>query len=487
MRKLFPSSKAIILIGLAITTSTATAQRKKYTGIQHELNPPMRVLGTPAPSIKIPEGKFHVREGFEVIDSLDDFRAAIKKDGQKIRLKPGVYIASTKEEPIEGQHSIFAVTGSDNYFDLRDAVILTPVSVQDTLPGKAHVSDSWQIMGNNNTFDGGYFRNEVDRKYLDYHVTENEFEVRGEGNFFKNCTFLLRGSTPYGYTDFYGKGSKKFGLLDKHCFMSLEGAKNTKLIGCKVYMQSYGHALHLHAAEGVHIEDCLFSGVLRPTNDIFREKVGRAKDYDFHMKYRKHQPIPKDVVIPLSEDGIRTYGDDKDITIINTVVERMRGNLQIFADGDIIMKNVTVREAGDFGLDVSAFPPGKVIAENIRIDNTYRPAFNLRRGPVPENSSYDFTIMGHPSNRLKSKYPNLGLICGKKCNFTLRKGPGRTLPRDANVLICGEERRPLINSTIKNLTYAKIMLSKHTENCTVESVGPVEDKGKNNTIIKIRR
>ena len=472
---------------LALTTCIISAQRKKYTGIQHELNPPMRVLGTPAPSANIPEGPFQTHAGFVIVDSLEKLRETLKKDNQKIRLKPGVYTAKTKEEPINGLHSIFAVTGSNNYFDLRNTVILTPVSLQSKLPQKSHISDSWQIIGDNNTFDGGYFKNEVDLEYPDYRVVDNEFDVRGEGNTFKNCTFLNRGSVPYGYTDFYGKGSTRFGRLDKHSCMSLENAKNTKLIGCKIYMQSYGHALHLHAAEGVHIEDCLFSGVLRPTNDIFHETVGRAKEYDFHMKYRSHQPIPKDVVIPLSEDGIRTYGEDKDITIINTTVERMRGNLQIFADGDIILKNVIVREAGDFGLDVSAFPPGKVTATGIRVDNTYRPAFYLRRGPIPENSNYEVTIMGHPTKRLKSKYYDLGFICGKNCTFSLKKGPGKLLPKEANILQCGDEKRPLTDSSIINRTNAKIILSKYTENCKVESVGPVEDKGKNNTIIKLLR
>jgi len=324
--------------------------------------------------------RFHTHSDFVIVDSLDELRATFSKDNQKIRLKPGVYTASKKDKPIDDQHSIFAVTGSNNYYDFRGAVIQTPVSVQGKLPGKSHVSDCWLILGNNNTFLGAYFKNEVDQEYPKYRVADNEFEVKGEGNTFKDCTFLLRGSVPYGYTDFYGKGAGNFGGLDKHSFMSLEGAINTKIIGCKIYMQSFGHAIHLHAAKGVHIEDCLISGVLRPTNDIFHEKVGRAKDYDFHMKFRKHQPIPKDVIIPLSEDGIRTYGDDADITIINTVVERMRGNLQIFADGDIIMKNVIVREAGDFGLDVSAFPPGKVVATGIRIDNTYRHAFIPPRG-----------------------------------------------------------------------------------------------------------
>ena len=480
----FPTSYCA-LAALFLIAIPASAERKKYLGIQHEENPPMKVIGAAPPDPKPAPENFPTRPGFKIIQSLEEFRKVMKADGQKIRLAPGIYTAKTIDKPVDGNHSIFAVTGSDNYFDLRGATIITPVSVQGKLPGKAHVSDCWVVLGNNNTFDGGYFRNEVDKPYPNYRVADNEFEIHGSGNTFKNCTYLLRGSVPFGYTDFFGKGSGNYGRLDKHSFMSLNRAKNTKLIGCKIYMQSFGHALHLHEADGVYVKDCHISGILRPTNDIFQEKVGRAKDNDFHMLYRKHQPIPKDEIIPLSEDGIRTYGGDRDITIIDTTIERMRGNIQIHAAGKVTLKNVTIREAGDFGLDVSAVDGGKVVVENCRIDTTYRPALYLKRGPVPKDASYDVTIIDHSKNRIKAEQGSLGLICGEDCTFILRDGTTRSLPEEANVLICGDKRRPLINSTVENHTTAKIILTRDVSNCRVESVGPVEDNGENNTIVEL--
>ena len=316
-------------------------------------------------------------------------------------------------------------------------------------------------------------------------MADNEFEVRGEGNTFKNCTYLLRGSVPFGYTDFFGKGSTRFGLLDKHSFMSLTGAKNTTLTGCKIYMQSFGHALHLHQAEGVHVENCYISGLLRPTNDIYREKVGRAKGYDFYMQFRKRQPIPRDEIIPLSEDGIRTYGGDRDITIINTVIERMRGCVQIHAAGKVVLKGVTIREAGDFALDVSTEDGGTVVVEDCRIDTTYRPAFYLTRGLVPKNASYDVTIIDQAEDRIRVEQGSLGVITGDNCKFVVRDGTTRPLPPEANVLLCGQQRRPLTNSTIKNHTHAKLVLTRDVSNCRVESLGPVEDKGKDNTIVRL--
>jgi len=259
-------------------------------------------------------------------------------------MKPGVYRAEKVDPPMpeKNQQHIFAVNGSGNHFDLRGVVIETPVSVQSQLTNKAHVADSWHINGHDNTFEGGYFRNVVDRPYGKYNVTENEFEVPGDRNVFINCTFVIKGSVPYGYSDFYGKGSSRWGRLDKHSFMSISGS-GTELIGCAVYQQSYGHGVHFHGADGALIKDCYLTGTLRPTNDIYKEKVGRAKQFDFNIMYRGQRPIPRDQMIPLTEDGIRTYGGDKNIQVINTTVERFRCGAQIHAEGHIVLRNVTVR------------------------------------------------------------------------------------------------------------------------------------------------
>ncbi|MHC4742954.1 MAG: hypothetical protein ACYS8Z_13645, partial [Planctomycetota bacterium] len=319
---------------------------EKDLGLQLGENPPMHTISKmPPPSPPVTE-KFEIRTGFELIKTLGEFRAVIKKDNQKIRMKPGVYRAEKTDPPRDRQEHIFAVNGSNNHFDLRGVVIETPVSVQSRLSGKAHVADTWHINGSGNTFEGGYFRNITDRPYPKYQVTENEFEVCGDDNTFLDCTFVITGSVPYGYTDYYGKGGPNFGRLNKHSFMSISRAGNTKLIGCKVYMKSFGHCVHFHGADGVLIQDCLFTGTLRPTNDIFKEKVGWATEYDFNIMYRGKRPIPPDQMIPLTEDGVRSYGGDKNIAVIDTTVERLRGCFQLLCDGDVTLQNVTVLEAG---------------------------------------------------------------------------------------------------------------------------------------------
>jgi len=478
------------------------AAEERDLGIQLAQNPPMQTISRTPPDPDPITEKFEIRRGFTLIETLDDFRAAIKKDNQKIRMKPGVYRAEkvdppmmapiprakpgpNAESPKNDQQHIFAVNGSNNYFDLRAVVFETPVSVQSRLSGKAHVADTWHINGAGNTFEGGYFRNIVDRNYPDYRVTENEFEICNDNNTFLNCTFVIKGSVPYGYTDYYGKGGPNFGRLNKHSFMAIYRANNTSLIGCKVYMQSFGHCVHFHAADGVLIDNCLFTGTLRPTNDIFLEKTGRATEYDFNIMYRGKRPIPRDQMIPLTEDGVRSYGGDKNITVKNTTAERLRGCFQLLCDGDVTLDNVTVLEAGDFSYDISSGSKGKVVMKNCRSDIAYNPLFNLTRGDVPKDAFYEVTILSPAEGIQPTPRTSLGAICGDNCTFIFHDGTTGPLPQQANHLSCGG-RKELKNSTVLNYTSARLILNERVRNCTIKSVGPVEDRGKGNTVLRIK-
>jgi hypothetical protein len=490
-----------VLLASCRLAHVVSGQAEKDLGAQLAENPPMRTISRTPPPPPPAADTFEVREGFTLITTLDEFRAAIKRDGQKIRMKPGVYRAEKVDPPMDfpiphakpgpdgrvphnQQQHLFAVNGSNNHFDLRGVVIETPVSVQSRLSGKAHVADCWHINGTNNTFEGGYFRNITDRPYPEYRVAENEFEVCNDGNTFLNCIFVIKGSVPYGYTDYYGKGGPNFGRLNKHSFMSVSRARNTKLIGCRVYMQSFGHCLHFHGADGVRVEGCLFTGTLRPTNDIFKETVGRAAEYDFHIMYRGRRPIPRDQMIPLTEDGVRSYGGDRNITVVDTTVERLRGCFQLLCDGDVTLENVTVLETGDFSYDLSSGDRGKVVMKNCRGDIAYNPLFNLTRGPVPRHAFYEVTILSPAEGIQPTARTSLGVICGDHCTFIFHDGTTRPLPEQVNRLECGG-RKGLTNSTVTNHTTARLILNERVRKCVIRSVGPVDDGGEQNTIIKL--
>lgn len=500
MRCCFPFH-ALVLAGSLLPSVLTMAAEQKDLSVQHAENPPMHVIARTPPEPAPTTGDFKIREGFTLITTLDEFRKVIKQDAQKIRMKPGVYRAKKIDPPMsvpllhvpadeDGnvrqnvQQHIFAVTGSNNHFDLRGAVFETPVSVQSKLSRRAHVADSWHINGSGNTFEGGYFRNVVDQPYPEYRVTESEFEVCNDGNTFLDCTFVIKGSVPYGYSDYYGKGGPNFGRLNKHSFMSIDHANHTRLIGCKVYMQSFGHCVHFHTVDGALIQDCYFTGALRPTNDVFLEKVGRAVEYDFHIMYRGKRPIPRDQMIPLTEDGIRAYENVKNITAVNTTVERMRGCVQLLCVGDVTLENVTALEAGDFSYDLSSGNQGKIVMKNCRGDVAYNPLFNLTRGDKPHDALYEITILSPSEDIQPTARTSLGTICGQRCTFIFHDGTVRPLPNQVNQVFCGG-KKGLIDSTITNHTLARLILNERVRNCAIKSVGPVEDHGKGNTVVPI--
>mgnify|MGYP006281346749 CR=1 FL=1 len=484
----------VLFVTFLLISPAASLGAEKDLGLQYAGNPPMRTISKTPPEPSPDPDDFEIRDGFTLIETLDEFRSAIKQDGQKIRMKPGIYRARKVDPPItfsmprsggkNRQEHIFAVTGSNNHFDLRGVVFETPVSVQSKLSGKAHVADSWHVNGTGNTFEGGYFRNVIDRTYPNYRLAENEFEVCNDSNTFLNCTFVITGSVPYGYSDFYGKGGPNFGRLDKHSFMSLSHANDTRIIGCRVYMKSFGHCVHFHTVDGALIKDCFFTGTLRPTNDIFKEEVGRAVEYDFNIMYRGKRPIPRDDMIPLTEDGVRSYNSVKNITVVDTTVERLRGCFQLLCNGDVTLENVTVREAGNFSYDVSSGGEGRVVMKNCRSDLAYSPVFNLTRGKLPVGDFYEVTILSPREGVKKTDRTSLGRICGENCTFIFHDGTTGPLPDDVNRLLCGSEEG-LRNSTVTNYTEARLILNERVRNCTVKSVGPVEDRGDHNTVVRI--
>lgn len=473
---------------------------KKNEELQYGENPQMEVLTREPPSLPLPTKNFDIRKGYTLISTLDEFREVIKKSNQKIRMKPGIYRAKKVDPPVDlakadlpnlapknrkgYQEHIFAVNGSNNFFDLRGVVFETPVSVQTKLTRKVHISDSWHINGAKNTFIGGYFRNVIDMPYPTYNVTGSEFEVIGDGNRFFDCIFVIKGSIPYGYTDFYGKGAGAHGRLNKHSFMGIIKANDTELIRCRVYQQSFGHCIHLHSVNGAKISNCFLTGTLRSTNDIYKEVRGRAVDNKFYMLFRSKKPIPKNLMIPLTEDGIRSYEDVKNITVINTTIERMRGAVQLLCTGDVTLENVTVLEPGDFSYDVSAVKGSKISMKNCYSDVAHNPVFNLTRWNNPQEAHYEITLLSPPKGTEPTAKTSLGKICGEDCTFIIREDLKRPLPDKVNYLICGGDKE-LVNSSIENHTKAKLILEKNVKNCKILSLGPVEDNGRNNQVTRI--
>jgi hypothetical protein len=191
-------------------------------------------------------------------------------------------------------------------------------------------------------------------------------------------------------------------------------------------------------------------------------------------------------MIPLTEDGVRSYDEVSDITVVDTTVERMRGCFQLLCTGNVLLDNVTVREAGDFSYDLSAGEKGRVVMKNCRGDVAYTPLFNLTRGPIPKSAFYEITILSPAEGVRPTARTSLGTICGDRCTFILRDGTKRPLPREVNRLNCGG-KKALTDSSVTNYTKATLILHRNVRNCRILSVGPVDDHGERNTVVRIEQ
>ncbi len=486
----------------------------KDLSLQREENSPMVVLTRTPPDPEPNPDDFPVREGFKTVDSLDDFREALKRDDQKIRLKPGVYRAEQVHPGrVQGKKPIIAVTGTGNHFDLRGAVIEIPASVMKKLPGKAHVPQSWVIAGEGNTFEGGYFRNVLDERFP-FHASQNEFQVMADHTTFRNCTFVVKGSFPYGYSDFYGKGGARWTGLNKHSFMAVGDVENFKLVDSDLYQQSFGHGVHFHGTEGGLIEGSSLHGTVRPTNDIIEPKkavpagldefteaniysppgryetVGPAVKHDYQIMYRSTRPIPPNEMIPLTEDGVRSYNNVEDITVRDTTIERFRHCVTLNGPGDYVIENVTVREAGNIAFQ-TASNEGNVSIRNSRADLAYSPLADLTtRTPVSKNDFYEFTVLSARDERAEETFTSteleapkcVGSIQGTDTTFLFRDGTERDLPDRFNFIRV--RKQGLRNSVLINLTSAEVRLNENASDSVIISAGPVTGRNGQNTIKK---
>ncbi len=519
-QKLLACFSLLLLWSLGPMLGTLSAQPvglrtdEKNRSLQRAENPPMVVLTRTPPEPEVNTGDFERRKGFKLVDSLEEFRRALHQDNQKIRLKPGVYTAESKHGKIDGRESIFGVTGSNNHFDLRGAVIETPASVMKTLSRKAHVPQSWVITGSGNTFEGGYFRNVLDEKFP-FHASQNEFQVQADDTTFRNGTFVVKGSFPYGYTDFYGKGGSRWTGLNKHSFMAVSDVHDFQLINSDLYHKSFGHGVHFHGTSGGRVEGCNLYGTVRPTNDIIEpgkaipkgleafteenvyspsgryETVGPAAEHDYQIMYRSTRPIPPNEMIPLTEDGIRSYNNVEDITVKDTYIERFRHCLTLNGPGDYLYENVTVREAGNIAFQ-TASTEGDVVVRNSFADVAYSPLLDLTtRAPVPDGDFYEFTVLSARDPEAEKVFTSteleapksIGSIHGRDTTFVFRDGKERELPDKFNYIrVAG---KGLKESVLVNLTSAEVRLNEKASGSLIISAGPVTGTNGKNTIKQI--
>lgn len=425
------------------------------------------------------------------VSTLSELREAMEKSDQTIVMKAGRYMLTDLPE---GTRNL-ACSGSNNTVDLSGVHVTVPVGTT----RRSYLT----ITGNNNVFRGGTFEDvypsglEEVTDFSAYNQNRSTLakglsgsavlSVSGNNNLVADTKLTIRGSFPYGYGSLYGIGSDNVYGLDKRCGILVKGKRNT-IDHCEIQQRAFGHGIYMQSpADETLIKNCLVEGAMRPSKDLYLETNPKdlpvRSDYKIPTKSRtkgrnrnrdNHEnagpPIPKDTMIPLSEDGIRVYTGGGSVTVENCTVKKMRGGIRLYLASRATVHNSTAIDCGNTNFNLPN--GGKITGSTGNFAFAPLSDFRLSRS----RQDIELTILPSPH----SVGPhNLADILGSHHNIVFHRSQG---PLDSNL-------RPIViagsDSTIRNETEYPIVLQASASGNTVASFGPVTDLGSNNTVSRL--
>ncbi|MFI4910237.1 MAG: hypothetical protein ACIAQZ_01075 [Sedimentisphaeraceae bacterium JB056] len=432
------------------------------------------------------ERDFEVREGFTVIDSIDELREVVSQSGGKIRLAPGIYKVT---QPAEDNKTVFFFTGSDNYFDLRGATIAIDTKVLADMRGRVHELSVYRILGDRLTFEGGVFENIGEHPP---YQSLQDFSISGDNCTLLDCEFIVRGSAPYGYGDLLGKGAHSLTKLKKHSGVQIMGA-NTTLKRCKVINYAFGHCFFVQGGLNTVFEDCYAKGQMRSTDEMLSDTYGPAFDKGFASVYtnrKGEEKITAGYMKSLAEDGFRTYSRGGEtqrptgrITMVRCRAENTRAGFEISgpADGSGI---TTIMGCEAVGCERSYLLGENVKAADCTGDINYGPLLYLRGG---ENSDIEIELVG---GRTQYTVDALATIAGKGHKVSIwqdkfLKGVDQTpikfgysMPSAANAF-SPINTADASDITLKNYTNSPVEISEKANDSKILTKGAVvENQGR---------
>ena len=446
--------------------------------------------------------------------SLDELQTCVSMDGADVTLAPGEYwLEGDGTNPtfldFSGSNSTIDLTGAEIKLDTRDLAGY----------GNSQGVRPIQVTGSNNFITGLDFKGyDVD---LDTDPTARRFadrsavylQVTGSNNELLDTTLLVRGSSPYGYGDVFGKGARfpesglpvedgGFAFLSHNktsSFLITGGAANTVVDNLDLTSHAYGHGFFVQGgATNTTIRNSEITGQLVSSNDAIAHPeyqeyaagadgiLGTADDGGT----RSGTPLPPDIFLSAQEDGIRMYTGTSGLTVQDTVVRNFRSGVSsTFAGGTITID----------GAEVYGTENGFVVGSNTTITNSKADIVN---GPAiytqynnEANSTIDIEIVG---DQPVGEDWAVAYLNGSNFDVTIRSDlPAGFLPEDSLVRFgqtwfnnwrdqlrpTGPETAspgPFTNSTFTNLTNEYAVLGNLATGNTGFSQGGVVTNGKEN-------
>ncbi|TWT67382.1 DUF6250 domain-containing protein [Allorhodopirellula solitaria] len=444
-------------------------------------------------------------EGSIEVSTLADLRNVMQQSNQNITMKPGRYLLTDLPE----EDRKLSCSGSNNTIDLSGVHIVAPV-------GSAN-RGYFNISGSDNVLHDGTLEDVYEsglQEVADFSTYNRNrstlakglrgdavLSVTGDDNVVRDTKLTIRGSFPYGYGSLYGIGSDNVYGLDKRCGILIRGKRNI-IDGCEVQQKAFGHGIYMQKpADQTVIKNCLVAGIMRPSNDLYLEtdpsdlpvrseykipqkrsrgrsqrrdrRRGRDRDRTRNATVNREvdenppAPLPRDTMLPLSEDGIRVYSGGGSVTVENCTVKRMRGGIRLYLASHAAVTNSTAIDCGHTNFNM---PKGGTITGS-KGNFAYAPLSDFRLSK--SNQKIELTIM--PSPHAVGPH-HLADVLGNNHHIILHRTPGPLDTSPRPIVIAGS------GSTIRNETEYPVKLLPSSSGNTVVSAGPVTDQGSNNTV-----
>ncbi|GAA4442199.1 hypothetical protein [Bremerella cremea] len=271
------------------------------------------------------------------VSSLEELQHYAHKSGNIVTMQPGTYRISDwlseeklRDKRAQADYPYLKFTGHDNVFQMDGVKIEADTKLRTILRPPVHTNE-FVISGRGNTISGLTLTNIGDATSPGGAL----LSISGDNNIVQNGTFTVRGSSPYGYGDLFGKGGDYTIGHHKQSGVHIVGS-GTQIIGCKLYVHSYGHGFYIQGGHTQSFQDCYVEGKIRATDDMLKETSGPAADIDFRTVVANRdgeRRVTPGYMKSLAEDGYRTYHDIRDLTFLNCTAKHMRGGFELRTEG----------------------------------------------------------------------------------------------------------------------------------------------------------
>lgn len=429
-----------------------------------------------------------LRPSVRMVSSIGELMSASVESGLTIRMKPGVYpltdyipLSSIPERRKRGDFPFLVFAGSNNSYQMDGVVIELDTALRAALKPPVHTNEM-VITGSGNQFKGLEIRCIGDGSSPGGALVS----IQGPHNTLRDCTFHVRGSFPYAYGDLFGKGGPDIIGHRKHSGVHII-ASNTTLIGCRIFMRSFGHGFFIQKeANDIRFEDCMVEGEMRPTDDMLAEKKGPAFNVDFRTTSRNRAGIARvtpGYIKSLAEDGFRTYAQNKNVVFKNCKAIHMRSGFELRTKGGVTLDHCSV-----VGCERGFWVSDNAVLTSCRGDARYGPILFVEGA----NASIDLELLPDESDRVVHA---LATIQGSGNRVTIKQAAKGERTTRLPILVgygtpsAGEGMSPIPEKLAKNIvlrneTSMPVILGKMANDCEITSLGPLIENSGKATVLK---